>query len=272
MIEGFETNRNAKDNILRAFCDITHKNEVSDIAAFGVGRWPTFYMQKWTTNPVAVVGTLRGTETIIWESQKREHPFYYMDHAYFHTTRNYSGDIQYRIIKSQMQLNRLVDLEQEDYDRIERYKPIRTQPFQKSGEHILLCPPSQAICRLYDLGDEEMWIEGMIAELSNYTGRNIIVRKKDTKINLMDHLKDCHALVTHQSTAAITAITQGVPVFCDHISQAVPVAEIDISRIETPFYPDDDLRQDWIDSLLSCQFNMKEIGDGTARRAVDRLQ
>ena len=36
MIEGFETNRNAKDNILRAFCDITHKNEVSDIAAFGV--------------------------------------------------------------------------------------------------------------------------------------------------------------------------------------------------------------------------------------------
>jgi len=52
----------------------------------------------------------------------------------------------------------------------------------------------------------------------------------------------------------------------------VPVAEIDISRIETPFYPDDDLRQDWIDSLLSCQFNMKEIGDGTARRVVDRLQ
>ena len=141
MIEGFETNRNTKDNILRAFCDITHKNNRKDIPQFEVGDWPTFDMQKWTTNPVAVVGTLRGTETIIWESQKREHPFYYMDHAYFHATRNYSGDIQYRIIKSQMQLNRLVDLEQEDYDRIKRYKPIRTQPFQKSGGHNSICSP-----------------------------------------------------------------------------------------------------------------------------------
>ena len=272
MIEGFETNRNAKDDILRAFCDITHKNEVSDIATFGVGRWPSFNYETWTKNPVAVVGTLRGTETIIWESQKRNHPFYYMDHAYFHATRTYAGDIQYRIIKSQMQLNKVVDLEKEDYDRIERYKPIRTQPFHKSGEHILLCPPTKAICRLYDLGDEQMWIDNMITELQKYTDRNIIVRMKDEKKSLHEQLQNCHAIVTHQSTAAIPAITQGTPSFCDSVSQSAPVSETDISKIETPFYPDDDLRQHWIDSLLSCQFNMKEIGDGTARRVVDRLQ
>src|SRR6056300_545159 len=271
-VEGFKTNTGIKDKILESFCDFTHENTRTNIPQFELGDWPTFNKQKWTENSVAVVGTLRGTETIIWESQRRGHNFYYMDHAYFHATRYYQGDIQYRIIKSQMQLNHLVDLDEEDYKRIDRYKPITTKPFTKNGNHILLCPPTKAICRLYNLGDEQSWIDDMVLELKSHTDRDIIIRKKDETKTLQEQLKNCHAIVTHQSTAAIQSILQGVPSFCDLISQSVPVSEIDISKIETPFYPDEDLRKEWIDSLLSCQFNMSEISNGTARRVVDRLQ
>lgn len=271
-VEGFKTNTGIKDKILESFCDFTHENTRTNIPQFELGDWPTFNKQKWTENSVAVVGTLRGTETIIWESQRRGHNFYYMDHAYFHATRLYQGDIQYRIIKSQMQLNHLVDLDEEDYKRIDRYKPIATKPFTKNGNHILLCPPTKAICRLYNLGDEQSWIDDMVLELKSHTDRDIIIRKKDETKTLQEQLKNCHAIVTHQSTAAIQAILQGVPSFCDLISQSVPVSETDISKIETPFYPDDDLRKQWIDSLLSCQFNMSEISNGKAREIVDRLQ
>lgn len=271
-VEGFKTNTGIKDKILESFCDFTHENTRTNIPQFELGDWPTFNKQKWTENSVAVVGTLRGTETIIWESQRRGHNFYYMDHAYFHATRLYQGDIQYRIIKSQMQLNHLVDLDEEDYKRIDRYKPITTKPFTKNGNHILLCPPTKAICRLYNLGDEQSWIDDMVLELKSHTDRDIIIRKKDETKTLQEQLKNCHAIVTHQSTAAIQAILQGVPSFCDLISQSVPVSETDISKIETPFYPDDDLRKQWIDSLLSCQFNMSEISNGKAREIVDRLQ
>lgn len=271
-VEGFKTNTGIKDKILESFCDFTHENTRTNIPQFELGDWPTFNKQKWTENSVAVVGTLRGTETIIWESQRRGHNFYYMDHAYFHATRLYQGDIQYRIIKSQMQLNHLVDLDEEDYKRIDRYKPITTKPFTKNGNHILLCPPTKAICRLYNLGDEQSWIDDMVLELKSHTDRDIIIRKKDETKTLQEQLKNCHAIVTHQSTAAIQAILQGVPSFCDLISQSVPVSETDISKIETPFYPDDDLRKEWIDSLLSCQFNMSEISNGKAREIVDRLQ
>jgi len=112
----------------------------------------------------------------------------------------------------------------------------------------------------------------MVLELKSHTDRDIIIRKKDETKTLQEQLKNCHAIVTHQSTAAIQSILQGVPSFCDLVSQSVPVSEIDISKIETPFYPDDDLRREWIDSLLSCQFNMSEISSGKAREIVNRLQ
>jgi predicted transcriptional regulator len=274
MIEGFCTST-AKDVFIELFCDIVHKNSRKNIPHFEVGDWPTFDMKQWTKNPVAVVGTLRGTEKIIWECQKRGHPFYYMDHAYFHATRNYKSGphgVLYRIVKSQMQMNTIVELDKEDLKRISRFKPVETKPFNGGGEHILICPPTTAICRLYELGDEQMWIDSTITELTKYTDRNIIVRKKDTKKPLIQDLKNCHAVVSHQSTAAIEAILNGVPSFCDAVSAAREVSECLLENIESPYFPNDDLLKQWIDSLLACQFDTDEIKNGTARAMVDKLQ
>jgi len=272
MIEGFCTST-GKDEFIKAFCDIVHVNSQNDIEQFAFGDWPTFDWQKWTTNPIAVVGTLRGSEKVIWECQKRNHEFYYMDHAYFHATRDYKagrfGQL-YRVVKNQMQLNKIVELTEKDKERILRYKPI---PFDswRHGKHILVCPPTKAVCRLYHT-TEQKWIDETIKLLKEHTDRPIITRLKQETLSLQEQLKDCHAMVTMQSTAAIHAIINGVPVFCDKISQANPVSENDLSKIEKPYYANRDVIEKWIDSLLSCQFTMEEIGNGVAYETVKRLQ
>lgn len=279
MIEGFNTNT-GKDVFVKALVEsvngIVHKNSKYNIGQFEVGEWPSFDMNKWTDKPCAIVGTLRGTERIIWECQKRNHPFYYMDHAYFGATRDYKSKgpngVLYRLIRSQMQLNYIIELEKEDRDRIKKFGKVNWKPFTKDGEHILLCPPTKAICRLYHLGDEQLWIDTQLTELQKYTDRNIIVRKKDTKIPLQKQLQNCHAVVTHQSTAAIEAILNGVPSFCDEVSSANEVSESLYENIESPHYPDDDLIKQWTDSLLAVQFTGDEFKNGTAYHTATRLQ
>ena len=272
MIEGFCTNAGAKDRFIYAFSQIRHKNSREKIPAFEVGSWPMFDWQKWTTNPIAVVGTLRGSEKVIWECQKRNHEFYYMDHAYFYPTRDYMpgkyGQL-YRVVKNQMQLNKIVELTNKDKKRIQKYKPITFNGW-KFGTHILVCPPTPAICRLYHI-DEQMWIDVTLAELRRFTDRQIIVRKKNETQPLTKQLEGCHALVSMQSTAAIEAVLAGVPVFCNGVSQSYPVSE-KLEHIENPFYADKELIDLWIDSLLSCQFNLEEFKNGVAYEAVKRLQ
>ena len=219
------------------------------------------------------VGTLRGCEEIIWECQKRNHEFYYMDHAYFHATRDYRpgqyGQL-YRVVKNQMQLNKLVELTNADKKRIEKYKPIEFESW-KFGTYILICPPTKAICRLYHT-TEEKWLNDTLETLKKYTDREIRIRKKGDTTPLVEQLKNSWAMVTMQSTAAIEAVLNGVPVFCDEVSQANVIGENDLSKIERPYYADRDIIENWIDSLLSCQFTMEEIKNGVAHEVVKRLQ
>ena len=273
MIEGFCTGSGAKDRYIVAFSKIVHRNSRLKIPPFEKGSWPTFDWEKWTNNPLAVVGTLRGCEEIIWECQKRNHEFYYMDHAYFHATRDYKpgkyGQL-YRVVKNQMQLNKLVELTNADKKRIEKYKPIEFKSW-KFGTHILICPPTKAICRLYHT-TEEKWLNDTLKTLKKYTDREIRIRKKGDTTPLVEQLKNSWAMVTMQSTAAIEAVLNGVPVFCDEVSQANVIGENDLSKIEKPYYADRDIIEKWIDSLLSCQFTMEEIKNGVAHEVVKRLQ
>lgn len=273
MIEGFCTGSGAKDRYVVAFSKIVHRNSREKIPSFEKGSWPTFDWEKWTTNPLAVVGTLRGCEEIIWECQKRNHEFYYMDHAYFHATRDYApgpyGQL-YRVIKNQMQLNKLVELTKEDKKRIEKYKPIKFKSW-KFGTYILVCPPTKAICRLYHT-TEEKWLNDTLKTLKKHTDREIRIRKKGDTTPLVEQLKNSWAMVTMQSTAAIEAVLNGVPVFCDEVSQANVIGENNLSKIEKPYYADRDIIEKWIDSLLSSQFTMEEIKNGVAHEVVKRLQ
>ena len=239
--------------------------------AFG----PTFNKREWTKNPIAVIGTLRGTHELIQLAMQRKHTFYYLDHAYFHATRNYvpgpHGRL-YRMIRSQLQLNYNVMLEDEDWKRIKKYgEPKRPKEFVKQGSEILIIPPTEAIARVYGF-DVPYWLEKTQRDIRAFTDKVIRIRYKDTDIPLQESLKNAYCVVAFQSTVAIEAILSGIPCIVDPISQAKPVSSTTIADIEELYYPTEDEIMLWQYSLLACQFTENEFKTGEAYEATNRLQ
>jgi len=85
--------------------------------------------------------------------------------------------------------------------------------------------------------------------------------KKHYRFNYQDALNNCHAVVTHNSTACIDSCIRGIPTFVtSDLALAWPVANKDLSNIETPEYPD---RDQWVYDLGYKQWTEAEIKDGT---------
>jgi hypothetical protein len=84
--------------------------------------------------------------------------------------------------------------------------------------------------------------------------------------------KDIHALVTFNSVAAVESILAGVPAFVmapSHVAK--PVANTDLTKIDDPFYPDNDLLMAWCHSMAYGQYHVRELKNGTAFRMMQEL-
>ena len=94
--------------------------------------------------------------------------------------------------------------------------------------------------------------------------------KKYYRFNYQDALNNCHAVVTHNSTACIDSCVRGVPTFCtSDLALAWPVANKDLSKIESPEYPD---RDQWVHDLGYKQWTEAEIKNGTVfKRFKEKL-
>ena len=261
-----------KDKFLKAFISTPGGKEHYPnkyVEGMKKGVWDSFV---WGDRPLVIQGILRGCEDFIWECQKRNHPYYYLDHAYFHATRDYrEGEfgVLYRVNYSEMNTSTILELSTEDYARIQKYKPIPQNPRQPNTEHILVFPPTKASARIYNVRED--WNSFIERKIRKYTDREIIFRKKGTKTPLRDQLKNCHAVVSINSTAAVEAVLAGVPSFTTEYSPAGAVSNKAFQNIETPWFPDKDLITRWVDSLLATQFTFEEIKNGTAYEAVTRL-
>ena len=79
--------------------------------------------------------------------------------------------------------------------------------------------------------------------------------------HFQEALNNCHAFVTHNSTASVDSCIRGVPTFVtSDLAICWPVANTDLSKIETPEYPD---RTQWVNDLGYKMWSIKEIKDGT---------
>jgi hypothetical protein len=88
-----------------------------------------------------------------------------------------------------------------------------------------------------------------------------------------DWLADVHAVVTFNSTAATEAVLAGVPVFVTAPANAArPVSNLDLSKIETPWFPDSDQVHKWACHLAYGQFHTTELADGTAAAILKETQ
>ena len=130
--------------------------------------------------------------------------------------------------------------------------------------------------------DSQDWLETSIKTLQQHTDREIVVRDKPmnpqvsekngiTTLSgfnknkqqkpLAEDLADAWAVVTFNSSVAIDAVCEGIPVFCGKECSAYQVAEQDLSKIETPRHAD---REPCLWNLAYSQFTLDEMSSGYA--------
>ena len=95
-----------------------------------------------------------------------------------------------------------------------------------------------------------------------YTQKNFVGdEKKHYRFHFQEALNNCHAFVTHNSTASVDSCVRGVPTFVtSDLALCWPVANKDLTKIESPEYPD---REQWLNDLGYKLWSIKEIRDGT---------
>ena len=95
-----------------------------------------------------------------------------------------------------------------------------------------------------------------------YTKKHFVGdEKKYYRFHFQDVITNCHAVVTHNSTASVDSCIRGIPTFVtSDLALCWPVANNDLSKIESPDYPD---RSQWVNDLGYKLWSIKEIRDGT---------
>ncbi|WP_067582181.1 hypothetical protein [Endozoicomonas ascidiicola] len=163
-------------------------------------------------------------------------------------------------------------------------KGVRMKPWRKRGDHILLCAqiPNDTSVQHSPVKDHARWCHETVAKIREHSDRPIVFRyhpysipgmadgqlpfplpagcKLSANKDILDDFKDCWAAVTFNSTSGVDALLAGIPVFAaDSGSMVYPIADQDISRIETPEMPS---RKQWVHDIAYAQWTLEEIKDG----------
>jgi hypothetical protein len=209
-----------------------------------------------------VWGVLRGSDKVVQYAKDNNQYFFYIDHAYF----SRGHGVNYRITRNGYEAGPIRECPPDRLSALD----IETQPWNRDGSVILVCPPTDYFMNAHGCHD---WLETTLATLKNQTDREIVVRVKpqpgETVEPIEDAFRRSFALVTHSSNIAIEAAIAGVPVFVSPSSAAAPVGQTDVSLIESPVYPD---RTPWLQHLAYNQYSMAELGDGTAWRMLREFE
>jgi hypothetical protein len=222
-----------------------------------------------TEGPIAFRGITK--KTLIEKCKADQRDFYYMDTGYFGNV-DKTFKMWHRVVKNDLQhTGPLLDLPGDRWETLCRWFPhLRWNGWKKQGSKILVVAPSEKPCKFYGI-DLHEWKTDIVKTLSLHTDRQIIVREKApkrqqrTNFTIYDQLnQDIFAVVTYNSIAATEAVAYGVPTFIQAPNAASPVSSSDITNIETPFYPDEDLILKWCRNLSYGQFSNRELLNGNA--------
>lgn len=184
-------------------------------------------------------------------------PFIYADHAYF--GRGYpNGTIEgnFRVVMSDVHLRRIIP---RDKPKTFEYAP---KDWRK-GEYILVFPPSETMTKTFDVHPQ--WAQLTMKTIKKYTGRQVFLKPKHARYPLTHYLEGAHAVIGYGTVACVEAAMFGVPVFAGPKCPATPIAEADLTKIESPAYPD---REAWFKSLTHSQFHLSEIRSGLCRETL----
>lgn len=203
--------------------------------------------------------------------------FYYVDTGYLQRAREgKSNKLWHRIVKNDLQHNHLIQRNDNRFKRMGISLPKK----RLFGSRIVIAAPDEKPCRAYGI-ELDSWIESTVETLKQHTDREIVIRRREkSRVNRMlnNSLKsllhdNIHALVTFNSNAATESILQGVPAFVLAPSHAArPVANDDLSQIESPFWPDSDLLYQWCCHLSYCQVHVRELQNSNVWKILQGIE
>ena len=209
---------------------------------------------------IATYGVLRGTLEVINKVKN----FYYMDHGYFNQSKRSFENNRTNIVNLdgyfRIVYNNFIHNGKGNYpdDRLKKLN-LNILDQRKSGNHILLSEPSDAMKKLYNVPN---WTEDTVKLVRKYTDRKLVVHNKFSKKPLNLLFKDAWAFVSLQSTAGFIAMSNGIPSYftedtLTHIGQ--------IQNIEKP-----SIDYEIFKNLAYGQWTLKEIETGEAWEYISR--
>ena len=205
--------------------------------------------------------------------------FRFVDSGYFGnrpSARNPNGWKWYhRIVPNDLQHDAIIPRPADRWQAL----GLTLEPRRRTGSRILVAVPDQKACEVYDTTVDQ-WLAMTLGALRANSDREIVIRQRTANpdARLRDpHTSfaaaladDVHAVVTFNSVAATESVMAGVPVFVTAPCNAArPVANLDLARINDPWYPDPDLVHAWVCHLAYGQFHNSELTNGTALRILD---
>lgn len=173
------------------------------------------------------------------------------------------------------------------WQQIKQDLNIDLQPWRKNGEHILICLQRNGG---WSMGSYDVmkWCNDIVKKIRLRTDRPIVVRThpgdkraqqyirsapKGVKISksnsILEDFKNCHAVITYNSSPGVAAAIEGVPVFVTDQnpknSQAHAVANTELRYIEEPETFE---RQEWIEKIAMSHFNFNDLRSGVAWKII----
>ena len=231
------------------------------------------------TTPLVNSISIRGmtNHKIINECWRTGRNFYYVDTGYIGN--NQKRKEWHRVIRNNVQHQKIVDVPPNRLFSLQSSHPeLKWKGWRTDGEAILLVTPSPKPCRFYNV-DRDKWVQDTIATLQKHTDRKIIIRDKVERRkrvgsgHIFSQIKNDNifALVTYQSIGAIEGIIAGVPAFTGAPTAADPVSNHDLTKIENPWYPDEEQIWRWQKWLAYCQYTSGELSNGNALKMLQEM-
>jgi hypothetical protein len=254
------------------------QDEYINMMAHGCKDQPTStsdFVYESSSDPIILRGILK--HKIMKRCWQDNRTFYYVDTGYFgneRTATNPNGwKYWHRIVKNDLQHGEIVA---RNGDRFKQFNK-KFHPWKKQGRSILIAAPDEKPCKFYGT-TQENWLAETVDTIKKYTDRPIKIRQRAAKRidriandTLQSALNDdVFALVTFNSVAAVESIFYGIPAFTlAPANAASPVALQDLSKINEPYYADQDKLYAWACHLSYGQFHVNELKDGSFLKILE---
>lgn len=159
----------------------------------------------------------------------------------------------------------------EQWEKISKTLGIELKPWRPKGKYILICMQRDGGFSMKNL-DPLLWLRMKLNKIRQHTDRPIIIRPHpgkvqdfssfvapgvevvdSTKVPLIQSMYKTHAAVFFNSSSAVAAVCEGIPVFIDDNScVARDVANKNIENIEKPELFN---REQWIWDLAAAHWS-----------------